>query len=108
MNLATMEDKSYQIDHWTFLFKSTTWEEIIMLAKDNAYIADAASTVHQLSPEEKLRLQYEAMEDYYRTQLVLMHEMEKRDAKIKALYAEKEKLLAWILMYLTMNHYLDF
>lgn len=111
IDLATTEDKSYQIDHWAFLFKSITWEEIKMLAKDNAYIADAASTVYQPSQEEMIRLQCEAREDYYRTQLGLKYEMEKRDAEIESLSAEnqnlsfqiqdltseKEKLLAWAL-----------
>lgn len=68
-----------------------------MLAKDNAYIADAASTVYQLSQEEMIRLPCEAREDYYRTQLVLKYEIEKRNAEIESLSAEKEKLLAWAL-----------
>lgn len=100
-----------------------------MPTKDNAYIADAASTTYQLSPEEMSRLQYEAMEDYYRTQLGLMHEMEKQNAKLISLYAEgeklfakeerllaekekslaeDEKLIAWTLKYLRMNHHLNF
>lgn len=89
-----------------------------MLAKDNTYIADVASTVYQLSQKEMIRLQCEAQEDYYRTQLGLKYEMEKRDAEIESLSAknqnlsaenqnlsfqiqdlssEKEKLLAWAL-----------
>lgn len=75
-----------------------------MLAKDNTYIADAASTAYQLSQEEMIRLQCEAREDYYRTQLGLKYEMEKREAEIESLSAEnrnlsaeKEKLLAWAL-----------
>ncbi len=67
IDLATTEDKHYQIDYWASLFKSTTWEEIKMLAKDNNYISDATSTVYRLSQEEMIRLQCEAREDYYRT-----------------------------------------
>lgn len=63
-----------------------------MLAKDNDYIKDAASTVYQLSKEEMIRLQCEAREDYYRTQLGLKHEMEKRDAQIESLSAENQSL----------------
>lgn len=80
-----------------------------MLAKDNAYIADAASTVYKLSQEEMIRLQCEAREDYYRTQLGLKYEMEKRNSEIESLSAEvrnlstenqtlsteNKKLLAW-------------
>lgn len=91
IDLATAEDKHYQIDYWASLFKSTTWEEIKMLAKDNNYISDAASTVYRLSQEEMIRLQCEAREDYYRTQLDLKHEMERRDAEIEKRGVEIEK-----------------
>lgn len=97
IDLATEEDRQYQIDYWASLFKSATWEEIKMLAKDNNYISDAASTVYRLSQEEMIRLQCEAREDYYRTQLGLKHEMERRDAEIESLSSEKDKLLAWAL-----------
>lgn len=97
IDLATAEDKQYQIDYWASLFKSTTWEEIKMLAKNNNYITDAASTVYRLSQEELVRLQCEAREDYYRTQLGLRHEMERLDAEIESLSCENQKLLAWAL-----------
>lgn len=67
-DLATGEDRLYKIDYWASLFKSTTWEEIKMLAKDNDSINDAATTVYQLTQDETIRLQCEAREDYYRNQ----------------------------------------
>ena len=39
-----------------------------MLLQKNEYIGEAAETVYQLSQEEKIRMQCEAREDYYRTQ----------------------------------------
>ena len=39
-----------------------------MLSQKNEYIGEAAETVYQLSQEEKIRMQCEAREDYYRTQ----------------------------------------
>ncbi len=65
-----------------------------MLAKDNDYIKDAASTVYQLSQDEMIRLQCEAREDYYRTQIGLKYEMEKRDAQIETLSTENQNLSA--------------
>lgn len=41
INLATEEDKQYQIDYWASLFKATTWEELKMLAEKNESIAEA-------------------------------------------------------------------
>lgn len=125
IDLATKEDRHHKIDYWASLFKSTTWEEIKMLAKDNACINDAASTIYRLSQEETIRLQCEARDDYYRTQLDIQYEMEQRDtqlakknsiikkqdvtlkditaenksliAKNEALAADNEKLLTWAL-----------
>ena len=37
-----------------------------MLAKTNQNIADAVTTIRQLTQEENIRQQYEAREDYYR------------------------------------------
>ena len=66
INLATEEDRAYQIDRWAALFKATTWEELKMLAKTNPYIEEAVATIRQLTQEEKIRQQCEAREDYYR------------------------------------------
>ena len=66
INLATEEDRAYQIDRWAALFKANTWEELKMLAKTNQYIEEAVATIRQLTQEEKIRQQCEAREDYYR------------------------------------------
>ena len=68
IDIATKEDRQYQIDYWAALFKATTWEELKMLAEKNESIAEATETVYKLSEEEKIRLQCEAREDYYRRQ----------------------------------------
>ncbi len=109
IDLATEEDRHYRTDHWVSLFKSATWEEIKMLAKENEYIRDAASTVYRLSQEETIRLQCEAREDYYRTQRDIRYVMERQSAELKEkdaqleslsaenqnLVAENSRLLAW-------------
>lgn len=53
IDLATEEDRQYQIDHWASLFSATTWEELKMLAQDNDYIKEASETVYHLTQEEK-------------------------------------------------------
>ena len=68
IDLATEEDKKYQIDYWAALFKTTTWEDLKMLAEKNDAIAEAVETIYKLSEEENIRLQCEAREDYYRRQ----------------------------------------
>lgn len=68
IDMATEEDKAYHIDYWASLFKAATWEEIKMLAQKDECIMDASNTIYHLSQEEKIRLQCEAREDYYRRQ----------------------------------------
>lgn len=100
--LATEEDRRYQLDNWASLFKAVTWEEIHMLAKKNEYIDEAANTIYQLTQEEKIRMQCEAREDYYRTQRGWQwmleeqeHMLEEKDTIIKEQKLEYESLLAW-------------
>lgn len=112
IDLAAEEDKFYQIDYWARLFKAATWEEIKMLAQNNEYINEAASTVYQLTQEEKIRYECEAREDYYRRQRSIQMRLEalERSEKtienleatiesqhiaIENLTSEKENLLAW-------------
>ena len=96
-------DRKYQLNNWAALFKAATWEEINMLAKKNEYIDEAANTIHQLTQEEKIRMQCEAREDYYRTQLgwqwMLAEQralLEEKDAMLEkkdAILAEKDAML---------------
>ncbi len=82
-DLATEEDKQYQIDYWASLFKSTTWEELKMLAENNEYIRQASETVYQLTQEEAIRQQCEAREDYYRRQRGLNDMLKSQASKIR-------------------------
>ena len=93
IELATEEDKRIKVDYWANLFKSTTWEELKMIAKSDEYIQEAVDTVYQLSREEQIRLQCEAREDYNRR----MRRMEKLLEENKKISAEKEKADAEII-----------
>lgn len=102
IDLATEEDRRYQLDYWAALFKSTTWEELRMLAKDNEYIADASDTIYKLSQEERIRMECEAREDYYRRQRGIQcmldtqaEAIEQLTSEKEALILENEKLRAW-------------
>ena len=55
INLATDEDKAYGIDYWARLFKSKTWEEMIMLAKDNEYLDAAANSLFEANSDWMVR-----------------------------------------------------
>ena len=73
-DLATAQDKRYQINLWAGLFKAATWEEIKMFAEKNEFISEAAKTLYQLSVDEKIRRQCEEREEYYRVQRTIARE----------------------------------
>ena len=62
IELATEEDKKYDVDLWARVFTATTWEEINMLAQNNEYLQEAVSGVRQLTAEEKIRQRCQARE----------------------------------------------
>ncbi|MDE6924873.1 MAG: hypothetical protein K2O97_04415 [Acetatifactor sp.] len=97
IDLATEEDRAYHIDCRASLFKSATWEEIKMLAQKDDFINDASNTIYQLSQEEKIRLQCEAREDYYRRQNYVEEELSRKNtiiAEKDAVIAEKDAAIA--------------
>ena len=65
-----------------------------MLAQNNDNIKEASTTVYQLSQEERIRMECEAREDYYRTQRGIQKKLEQSAAQIESLTAEKEALTA--------------
>ncbi len=67
-----------------------------MLARNNENIKEASTTVYQLSQEERIRMECEAREDYYRTQRGIQKKLEQSAAQIESLTAEKEALTAEI------------
>lgn len=94
IDLATEEDKSYNIDIWASLFRAQTWEDIKMLAEKYESIDEAATTIYQLSSDEKIRLQCEAREKYERDQRSVQHMLEKlqkENAEQKKALAESQK-----------------
>ncbi len=54
VNLATDEDKAYQIDRWAKIFKADTWEELRMLTKDNEYMEDVTKALYQCNMDPKI------------------------------------------------------
>jgi len=73
---ATPEDQAYQIDRWAELFKSTTWEEIQMLAEKNTAITEVAKTMYQLTGDDLVRERCQARQDHYRDILSMQEELQ--------------------------------
>ena len=98
IDLATEEDKRHCIDSWAAFFKAATWEEIKMIAQRDESIAKAANTIWKLSQEDRIRMQCEAREDYYRNQRDMQDYMEEQAdiiAQGESIIARQEDKIAW-------------
>ena len=94
IELATKEDKAYNIDYWARIFKAKTWEELKMFAKDNEYLQEAAESLYVANADEIVRQQCRAREDAERLQrtlerdnTLLKNQLANANARIKELEA---------------------
>jgi len=91
--LATEEDKAYQIDYWAKLFKATTWEELKMMAEQNEAMKEATQTMYELSSDWLVQDQCYAREDYNRRMRTIERDLKiKQELELKV--AEQEATIA--------------
>ena len=57
IDLATEEDKYYEIDRWAKLFKAATWEELKMIAKNDPDLMQASDELYKVNKNDILRQQ---------------------------------------------------
>lgn len=105
IELATEEDKKWNLDFWAKLFKARTWEGLRMIAKDNEYFTEASNTLCDLYADFNVRERCRDREDYEQEQkylhdtieqLTKMHELDQmeirqKDAVIEQLRRELEE-----------------
>lgn len=65
-DIASPEDKEYNLDGWVRLFKARTWEEARKMAENNTALYEAAETMYNISEDQRIRDQLEAREDRLR------------------------------------------
>ncbi len=92
VNLATPEDQEWQGDYWASLFKAATWEDMKMLAKQNAILEDAVETVYELTADEAIREQCKAREKHVREMMTVLGERARAEQERDK--AEREKAQA--------------
>ena len=90
IDLATAEDRAFQIDYWAALFKAKTWEDIKMLAEKNEYLDEASKTMFQLSADEQIKKRCLDREEYYQD----LRAYEKAIAKKDVVIAEKDTIIS--------------
>ena len=97
IELATDEDKSWSLDFWAKLFKTRTWEEMKMIAKDNEYFTEASNTLCDLYADFNVRERCRDREDYELEQKYLHDTIAQQGDKIiqqESMLAQKDDMLA--------------
>ena len=63
IELASEEDKAYEIDRWARLFKARTWEELRMIAKNDPNLQQASTDLYVITADQIMRQQARARAD---------------------------------------------
>lgn len=89
---ATDEDKSSKIDYWARLFKAKTWEELQMLAQNDEYLQEAATSIRIANEAEIIREQCRAREAALRHERTLERDKKRLLAENATLQLENSSL----------------
>ena len=94
IELATDEDKTYNIDRWAKLFKAKTWEELKMYVIDDEYLTETAHSLYQANADDIVREQCLAREDAERMERTLKRDNNLLKQQLQALQADCNALQA--------------
>ena len=79
---ATKEDKSYGIDYWARLFKSTTWEELKALAMEQVNLKSTVEAIYRVNADEQALAEIIDRERFLRDQRTQQNQIKRQSAKI--------------------------
>ena len=96
IDLATEEDRFYEIDRWAQMFKAGTWEELRMIAGKNKYMSEAAAAMYELNADEIVRQQCMAREEYNRHEKMMQKKLAKKDQELLEANKQLDQLQAEI------------
>ena len=96
IDLATEEDRFYEIDRWAQMFKAGTWEELRMIAEKNKYMSEAAAAMYELNADEIVRQQCMAREEYNRHEKMMQKKLAKKDQELLEANKQLDQLQAEI------------
>ena len=86
IELATEEDKAWEIDCWARLFTATSLEELKMIAKNKIYLEASTQTLEELTGDTTVQMQCRARRDYYKTLNTynkMIHDLETENLSLK-------------------------
>ena len=62
IELATEEDKAWNINYWARLFTATTWEDVKMIAEKDIYMEAATKEKYKFSERQMIEAQDKELE----------------------------------------------
>ena len=83
IELATEEDKAWEIDKWAALFSAKTWRDIKMIAKNNEILTSASETLYQFNSDDMIREQCLARLDYERHERYVKNKLAEQEQALK-------------------------
>ena len=92
IELATDEDKAHGIDRWAKLFKSTSWEEIKMIAENNPILTEASETLYTYNADEIARQRSQARAEYLAHERAVNNKLTKFSEENAVLASENQAL----------------
>jgi predicted transposase/invertase (TIGR01784 family) len=92
IELATDEDKAHGIDRWARLFKSKTWEELIMVANDDKYMTSAIESVFLTNADKNAIKIAREREDFLRAEAYKKNQLQKLSKENKDLSKKNKDL----------------
>ena len=97
IDLATEEDKHYEIDRWAKLFKAATWEELKMIAKNDPDLMQASDELYKVNKDDILRQQARARADaefWEKVHNARMEKMQEELAQNKEELSKKDVIIS--------------
>ena len=97
IDLATEEDKHYEIDRWAKLFKAATWEELKMIAKNDPDLMQASDELYKVNKDDILRQQARARADaefWEKVHNARMEKMQEELEKNKEELSKKDAIIS--------------
>lgn len=94
IELATDEDKLWKLDYWARLFKAKTWEDLKMLAQQDAIFKETCQTIFQQNQDDVVRSWCEALEEGERVARTIEQNYKNQIAKRDAIILEQNAALA--------------
>ena len=83
IELATEDDKAWEIDKWSRLFAAKTWRDIKMIAENNEILTSAAESLYQYNSDWIVRERCRAREEYERHEQYVKEKFARDEATIK-------------------------